>query len=280
MFDSLSHALDDDEIEIMKKKKIEQEEKSFPTQQENSKKEIKSTDIIEIITNNNFVSLSENCFFLKFFQDLPPNELSILLEKEKPMNRFQTGVTSTLNSFLFESKVNPKLLPTYPTPLQKIYQNLKEKNPTKNLLTTFCVILYFNEFSPIKKEDLLILEKVKEYLALKEFQVVGAFLIPLKEIESKEFQPFQRIEMCKLISNESSWIETDQYSILEEKKMSKVDLFFYFRDLIQNSFKIEFEDVKILNLCFQEQEKVENINHVIVNKENVDITIRFQFINS
>jgi hypothetical protein len=201
---------------------------------------------------------------------LPPNELSIALEKEKPMNRFQTGVTLTTNPFLYESRVNPKLLPTYPTPLQKIYQNLKEKNSTKNLLTTFCVILYFNEFSPIKKKDLLILEEVKEFLALKDYQVVGAFLIPLKEIESQEFQPFQRIEMCQLISNDSSWIETDQYSILHEKKMSQVDFIFYFRDLIQNSFKIEFEDVKILNICFQEQENIKNIEQVIIHKENVN----------
>jgi hypothetical protein len=58
MFDSLSHALEDDEIETIKKKKIEQEEKT----NEVEKKEIKSTDVIEIITNNQLVSLSKEIF--------------------------------------------------------------------------------------------------------------------------------------------------------------------------------------------------------------------------
>jgi hypothetical protein len=57
MFDSLSHALEDDEIETIKKKKIEQEEKT----NEVEKKEIKSTDVIEIITNQ-LVSLSKEIF--------------------------------------------------------------------------------------------------------------------------------------------------------------------------------------------------------------------------
>jgi hypothetical protein len=59
MFDSLSHALEDDEIETIKKKKIEQEEKTTGVEE---KKEIKSTDVIEIITNNQLVSLSKEIF--------------------------------------------------------------------------------------------------------------------------------------------------------------------------------------------------------------------------
>eukprot|EP01080_Neovahlkampfia_damariscottae_P003048 gene3048-5220_t len=265
MFDSISHHLDEDEIDNFKKhSKNELETIKEEKENNNQKEKILTTDEIEIITNHpNSQPLN-----------IPATELTFILQEENPMSRFNIQPKKEYSNF-FEKKIELKDLPMYPTPLQKIFVNLKEKKEKRNtiLSKTFCVILYFEEFSPIKKRDILILEKVKESLENEEYQVVGGFLIPI--FDSKNCDLKKRIEMCKMISNESSWIETDEYySELNESK-DQLEVILHLKNLFQKYFQNEHDELKIMNINLSSDSTSSNslsdgIESVILYKENID----------
>ena len=283
MFDSISPALDEDEINNFKKNtKVEEEKKTITEKSEEKKIEkkiISTKDEIEIITNqSNLIPLS-NCFYFYkplFFLDIPATELTYILEEQKPMSRFehQNSTTTTKDySNYFSKKYELKDMPKSPTCLEKIFLNLKEKKEKRNtiLSKTFCIILYFEEFSPIKKKDLLILEKVKESLENENYQVCGGFLIPIPN-ESNNLK--KRIEMCKIITNDSSWIETDEYySTLNDSK-SQFEVIVNLQNLIGKYFKNEFENLKLMNINFSDEIKLNDtlndIESVFIHKEKIE----------